>query len=598
MQPSLAHRPRVASPIGRCVWSCWLIVGFACPGSAEDISNLATRVKQIVAHRGASRERPECTVAALRRAIEAGATAVEMDVRTSKDGVLFLLHDATLDRTTDGIGPANALTIAELQKLDAGSWFDRAYRNEQIPTLGQALETCRGRIDVLLDLKEQGAGYAKAVAKEINVHGDPARTVVGVRSVEQARLFRQLLPESRQLGLIPNRESIEAFAQAGVETIRVWPAWLATDKSLAHRVRRAGAKLHLNGTLGAFDEIEALLPFRPDSLSSDDPWQLVCTLGAITKRTPRELHRWLVRQEWERDTDGPIVSLGEPGAFDDQHIFAPAVVCEGGRFQLWYCGSRGSVADRVFRIGLATGTDGRRFEKYRASPVFGLRDGKRSVLTPIILRNTDGTAAREGGKLRMWFSSTWFRDPSRLHTLHEAFSDDGIHWSEPSPSLLENVYAPTIIKTGRSYRMWYTDVSHNPWMIRHAESVDGRKWRVTAKPALGVDQPWERGRLFYPMVVEIGDGYLMWYGSYWNARPNTTALGFACSRDGIQWYKHPQNPVLRPDRERPWESNYVTSQSVMHMADGSFRIWYASRKKPPFVNKYFAINTSRWAGPP
>ncbi|MFP6649475.1 MAG: hypothetical protein VB817_08430, partial [Pirellulaceae bacterium] len=60
------------------------------------------------------------------------------------------------------------------------------------------------------------------------------------------------------------------------------------------------------------------------------------------------------------------------------------------------------------------------------------------------------------------------------------------------------------------------------------------------------------------------------------------------------WHKHPDNPVLRPDPNRPWESHYVTSHSVIRMADGSFRIWYASRTKPPFVNKYFAINTATW----
>jgi hypothetical protein len=55
--------------------------------------------------------------------------------------------------------------------------------------------------------------------------------------------------------------------------------------------------------------------------------------------------------------------------------------------------------------------------------------------------------------------------------------------------------------------------------------------------------------------------------------------------------------VLRPDPSRPWESNYVTSGSVMRLADGSFRFWYASRKAPPFENLYFAINTARWSGP-
>src|SRR4029077_2144230 len=70
--------------------------------------------------------------------------------------------------------------------------------------------------------------------------------------------------------------------------------------------------------------------------------------------------------------------------------------------------------------------------------------------------------------------------------------------------------------------------------------------------------------------------------------------GFAASTDGLRWHKHPQNPVLRPDPVRPWESNYVGSGCVMRLGDGSFRYWYASRKAPPFVNLYFAINTARW----
>jgi glycerophosphoryl diester phosphodiesterase len=101
-------------------------------------ADAADEVRQIVAHRGASAERPECTMAALRRAIETGATAVEVDVRTSRDGQLFLLHDATLDRTTNGKGAAREKSLAELKKLDAGSWFDGKYAGERIPTLREA----------------------------------------------------------------------------------------------------------------------------------------------------------------------------------------------------------------------------------------------------------------------------------------------------------------------------------------------------------------------------------------------------------------------------------------------------------------------------
>jgi hypothetical protein len=146
-----------------------------------------------------------------------------------------------------------------------------------VPTLAEALAVCRGKIDVLLDLKEQGEVYATAVAEAVRRHGEPKRTLVGVRSVEQAHLFRRLLPEARQLGLIPTQDSIESFAQAGVEMIRLWPRWLS-DEKLVSRVRAARAKLHINNTTGKAEEVLPLLAHRPDSLSSDDPARLVQTL--------------------------------------------------------------------------------------------------------------------------------------------------------------------------------------------------------------------------------------------------------------------------------------------------------------------------------
>jgi len=251
------------------------------------LSEAARNVQQMVAHRGSSADRPECTLASLRRAIETGATATEVDVRRSKDGQLFILHDATLERTTNGKGPVGEKTLVELKQLDAGSWFDPKYKNERIPTLREVLEASKGKIGVLLDLKEQGRDYAVQVTAEVKKYGEPKRTIVGVRSVEQARLFRELLPGASQLGLIPNPESIEAFAQADVGTIRLWPRWL-TDKTLVRRVRQQKVKLHLNGTSGSRKDIVPLLKFRPDSLSSDDPGRLVETLKQIRKKTPEK----------------------------------------------------------------------------------------------------------------------------------------------------------------------------------------------------------------------------------------------------------------------------------------------------------------------
>jgi len=243
-------------------------------------ASAARQVSQTVAHRGASSERPENTLAAFQRAIDVGATATEVDVQTSQDGKLFLLHDSTLDRTTSGKGKATELTLAKLKQLDAGSWFDAKYREERIPTLAEALKLCRGKIDVLLDLKEQGESYAKQVADEVGQFGDPKKTIVGVRSVEQAKLFRRLLPEARQLGLIPGPEAIPAFAEAGVEMIRLWPRWLE-DKTLVPQVKKAGVKLHLNGTTGLTSEALLLLPYQPDSISADDPGRLIKSLREI-----------------------------------------------------------------------------------------------------------------------------------------------------------------------------------------------------------------------------------------------------------------------------------------------------------------------------
>lgn len=265
------------------------------PTAAEDLTPVvdaavrqaAANVSQIIAHRGASAERPECTISAIRRAIKVGATAVEVDVRTSRDGQLFILHDATLDRTTNGTGPASALTLAELQQLDAGSWFDAKFKNERIPSLIESARECKGRIDLLLDLKEQGDDYDRMVVSVIRKYGDPARTIVGVRSIAQAERFRKLLPKARQLPLIPSVDAIEDFAKVGVDVIRLWPRWLEDGDTPVKRVQAAGKGLHLNGTKGELDETRQLLQHRPDSLSSDDPRRLLTTLKKLAAANPR-----------------------------------------------------------------------------------------------------------------------------------------------------------------------------------------------------------------------------------------------------------------------------------------------------------------------
>jgi len=93
----------------------------------------------ILGHRGASAYAPENTISAFNRAFELGADGIELDVTLTKDGAAVVLHDDKVDRTSNGKGLVSEMTLAEIQKLDAGSWFDAKYRGEKFPTLEQVL---------------------------------------------------------------------------------------------------------------------------------------------------------------------------------------------------------------------------------------------------------------------------------------------------------------------------------------------------------------------------------------------------------------------------------------------------------------------------
>jgi len=240
----------------------------------------AAKVREVIGHMGSCADSPPNTVAGLRRAIEAGAHVSELDARTSKDGVLVCIHDETVDKTTDGKGKVADLTLAKLQALDAGSKSSAKFANERIPTLAAMLKAAKGKIDVMIDLKESGDEYMKKIAAVVREHGEPKRTVLGVRSVEQARWFRTNLAEARQIGLIPTKDDIKPFAEAGVKVIRLWPKWL-DDKSLLATLRKLGVGLHTGAGMGTRDEVIPLLAYEPESLSSDDPARLLRTLEEL-----------------------------------------------------------------------------------------------------------------------------------------------------------------------------------------------------------------------------------------------------------------------------------------------------------------------------
>jgi glycerophosphoryl diester phosphodiesterase len=109
-------------------------------------------VPLIIAHRGDSANRPENTIVACKQAIGVGADIIEIDVQLSKDGHVLVIHDVTVNRTTDGTGSVREMTLAEVKKLSAGypKKFGTQYKDERVPTLGELLDALRGKAKHLL----------------------------------------------------------------------------------------------------------------------------------------------------------------------------------------------------------------------------------------------------------------------------------------------------------------------------------------------------------------------------------------------------------------------------------------------------------------
>lgn len=108
---------------------------------------------KVIAHRGASGYAPENTLAAIEMALELEADIIEIDVHLSADGELVVIHDESLERTTDGEGLVHEKALAELKGLDAGSWFGDDYQGQTIPTLDEVLETINGKATCLIEIK-------------------------------------------------------------------------------------------------------------------------------------------------------------------------------------------------------------------------------------------------------------------------------------------------------------------------------------------------------------------------------------------------------------------------------------------------------------
>ncbi|WDZ84746.1 glycerophosphodiester phosphodiesterase family protein [Micromonospora cathayae] len=253
----------------------------------------------VIAHRGASAAAPENTLVAQEVARRAGSDWVENDVQPSRDGVPFVLHDGTVDRTTDGSGAIRNLTSAQLKALDAGSWFAPHFAGARLPTLAEQLADLRTRGGNLL-LEIKGAHTYDEVARIVEVIRSErmtGRVFVQSFDVPTLRHTRALAPEL-PLGLL--RSTLDADPVALAKELGL-AAYNPSDAALTTRPSVV-ADLHAAGV--------AVMVWTVDSATAWQRLEGYGVDGIITNR-PAELAGWNAAQ-LQGGVGRPTVTVASP----------------------------------------------------------------------------------------------------------------------------------------------------------------------------------------------------------------------------------------------------------------------------------------------
>jgi glycerophosphoryl diester phosphodiesterase len=218
---------------------------------AKAAGSAPRRRTEAVAHRGVSAHAPENTIAAFDLAITMGADGIETDLRVTRDGVVVLLHDTTVDRSTDGRGAVEALTFRQVHALDAGRWFDRRFAGLRVPDLGSFLRRYGRSTRLELEFK-----VAAAVDPAVEAVGrNAAAPAVVFTSFEYSLLetVRRRAPWAHVGWLVPQVTPDAVAALSALSGVQICPpasGLTGEDVDLAHR---AGLRVRVWGIADRLD---------------------------------------------------------------------------------------------------------------------------------------------------------------------------------------------------------------------------------------------------------------------------------------------------------------------------------------------------------
>jgi len=235
----------------------------------------------VIAHRGASSYAPENTLAAFDLALELGAHQIELDVHSTRDGHVVVIHDDTVDRTTNGSGPVASQTLAELRQLDAGAWFGATFAGERIPTFEEVLARYQGRVYLHVELKGHTPSLAPRTAELIRQHGMVGQ--VTITSFQQVRLeeIRTAAPELPS-GWLVGDVSDAVIAQArAMEVAQLCPRANTVTPELVRRLHAEGFVVRAWGVTTE-ELMQQVVQAGADGMTVNFPDKLIAYLQSLT----------------------------------------------------------------------------------------------------------------------------------------------------------------------------------------------------------------------------------------------------------------------------------------------------------------------------
>jgi len=222
----------------------------------------------VIGHRGSPLRAPENTVPSYLKAIEEGADFIEVDVRTTRDGELVIMHDSTVDRTTNGRGRVADMSLSEVKSLDAGSWFSEEYSGTRVPTLSEVLELARGKVGVVIELKVPG--IETKVLEAVKRAGMIDDVIVLSSHWYSIKLFRQLEPRIPGLADMPQPtiDKIREVLNYSANIISFHKKDLSSE--LVKYAHRKGLLVN-SWPINTREELEKCLKTDIDFITTDNP---------------------------------------------------------------------------------------------------------------------------------------------------------------------------------------------------------------------------------------------------------------------------------------------------------------------------------------